>query len=308
MDGVVLSGDEGGGIVVFVERAESKRMRDSDISRSFAIRSTDTAPHCASRPDVFRQNTPKGKAWYNVGSIVAVLTISWQLRLVPHEDKQFTHIVGDAQTIRSGRALYLEYIVDSKTFLDQPVPSDGEFIPPAIRRLVSQPMADVLDMWHGVVDAIEFGTLHILLAVPYIPGISQRKRHGIRNWPNVKAIQRAALDHSSQLVQHDTAPGLDLSGVFKLKFRPHALVRFLRGSKHLKRLDTVAIAADDLCKASYPDIFDEIKTKKCAWPAKSFLARCRILFDFTSMLMMRHEYGHASLAAGDHVFCLQIVF
>ena len=75
------------------------------------------------------------------------------------------------------------------------------------------------------------------------------------------------------------------------KFRVDDIILFLRASRHLRRLGGAAVAAEDICRASFPQIYDEIKDDKSTWPCKAFLVKARLLLDLTMMLMMRHSFA-----------------
>ena len=75
------------------------------------------------------------------------------------------------------------------------------------------------------------------------------------------------------------------------KFCVDDIILFLRASRHLRRLGGAVVAAEDICRASFPQIYDEVKDDKSTWPCKAFLVKARLLLDLTMMLMMRHSFA-----------------
>ena len=91
------------------------------------------------------------------------------------------------------------------------------------------------------------------------------------------------------------------------KFNVDDIIQFLRASRHLRRLGGADAAAEDICRASFPQIYDEIKDEQRTWPCRSFLAKARLLLDITMMLMMRHSFAmhraNTNNAVGLYMWC-----
>ena len=124
----------------------------------------------------------------------------------------------------------------------------------------------------------------VVHVVCFCAGLSRRLRGAIVNIPRCAQACRAAAELDA------AADPVDLPAQKRSKFQPCDCIAFVQATRRLKRLSSCNEAVSDILKASFPGIWMYLAAEGKAYPSRQYLVKCRLLFDMTMMLMMRHVF------------------
>ena len=155
-----------------------------------------------------------------------------------------------------------------------------------VRRLAADGIVGVWFADKAVLQKVRSGARSVVHSVPFTQGLTKRLRNTICKRPSWAEVERALEDMSdAELAPAPAAVAVpqDESAIHSVP----AAMRFLRASRHLRRLRGCKEASSDILEATLPDLHRELEAEKSPWPSASFLVRSRCLFDIATMLIMR---------------------